>query len=163
MLTPQSTKKHELPERRKTPTSFLSDVNPLVTTMPHHIFLSYATSHLALIIKFFLNLMYSRLSCFLLSSTLELLRSPWLSLAANYFFFYPHQKPGHGSLEHSWIAHSQHLCMPECWHSMGLFVNTVQCVHGVLSIYRENVFRSSLQISSSLSLQISHPFSHRSD
>lgn len=154
-LTPQSTQKHEIPGRRKPRPSFY----PVLTllSLPCHI--TSFSDH-----RILSNIIFARFYfpfCNLLSSAFSSLGFHFLQILI--FSFCPHQNPGRGSLEHSRIAHGEHLCVPECWQCMPLFVNTVQCVHGFLDDYRENVFGSSHQISSSLSLQISHPSPHQRD
>lgn len=116
-LTPQSTKKYEIPGRRKPQPGFLSCVNP-VTKMPYHIFVSHPTLCFAQISAF--NKKRKKVVSFHHPISGFLL-IPWLSLAANSFSFYPHQKPGQASLQHSRIARGEHLCLPERWHGAGLF------------------------------------------
>lgn len=98
------------------PVSFLSCVNPLVTRMSYHIFLSYTTPCFALI-----NPFKKSIADFLPSPILGLLPIHWLSLAVNSSSSYPHQKPGQGLLQHSRVACRKHLCLPGCWHRVGPF------------------------------------------
>lgn len=95
--------------------------------------------------------------------SITLLLIPWLSLTVNSFSFYPHQKPGQASLQHSRIARGEHLCLPERWHGAGLF--EFHCdVYMEASVSTEQMHLApSYQISSSHSLQISHPFPHHRD
>lgn len=100
------------------PVSFLSCVNPLVTRMSYHIF-SYTTQCFSLINPF--KNKKNVKNCFLLSPILGLLPILWLSLAVNSSSTYPHQKPGPGMPQHSWVARGEHLCLPGCWHRVGPF------------------------------------------
>lgn len=157
-LTLQSTKKYEIRGKRKPWPSFLSCVNPVVTsTLSHHMFLWCWLNSF----KLYLSQIFFSFSsfCHLLSSCFSSLGDRFLYIL--FFSFCPHQNPGQGSPKHSRIARGEHLCVHECWQCMPLFVNAVWYVHGFLSDYGENVFRSSHQISSSLSLQISHPLPHQ--
>lgn len=122
-LTPQSTKKYEIPGRRKPQPAFCPVLTLLslkchITSLfhiPHHALLS--SVHLKkkkkLSIADFLVSFHHPISALFLI--------PWLSLAVNSFSFYPHQNPGQGSPQHSRIARGEHLCLPERWHGVGLF------------------------------------------
>lgn len=122
-LTPQSTKKYEIPGRRKPQPVFC----PVLTllSLKCHITSLFHIPHHALLRSVHLKkenkVIYSRLSCFLPSPNLRLLLIPWLSLAVNFFSFYPHQKPGQGWPQHSRVARGEHLCLPERWHRACLF------------------------------------------
>lgn len=129
---------------------FLSCVNPVVT------------SYLPLIIKFFKkNVIYCRLSFPPLSSPVNysLTSSHPLAFVSSKFLLFSlpaTSKPWTGIT--GIFPHSSRRT-PVC--ACGLFANAVRYVHGFLSNHRGNVFRSSLRISSSPSLQISHPLPHQ--
>lgn len=162
-LTPQSTKKYEIPGRKKHPAPFCPVLSLLslkcdITSLfyiPHHALLRSDWRRKKLSIADFL-VSFHHPECGASSHPLAL-------TYCDFFFLLPTSKTWTGIaatfLDSSWrtpvfawvLARSGSVWIPE------------GCVHGILSIDRANAFSPSHQISSSLSLQISHPFPHHRD
>lgn len=128
--TPQSTKKYEIPGRRKPRAAFC----PVLTLLSLECHLTSFflpcfcsdQSNLKKRKKEIKNKVFScRFSCFL-PSLIPGLLPILLAFASCEFLFlsthiYPHQKAGRASPQHSRVARGEHLCLPERWRGAGLF------------------------------------------